>query len=87
MPSVPRATRSTAGFYQYVPTGVPGIAATPGCEAQREGHFCAQTAPAALHQRSVFFQSALAGVPVIIDPLAEPMPAATRLSAAEPLVW
>jgi hypothetical protein len=69
-----------------VPTGVPGIATTPGCEAQPEGHFCAQTAPASLHQRSVFFQSALDGVPVIVDPLAEPAPVAPA-SDAEALVW
>ena len=69
---------TTAGFYQYVPMNVPGITATPGCEVQPEGHYCAQTAPASLHQRSVFFTSALNGVPVIIDPLAEPPPAALQ---------
>jgi hypothetical protein len=78
-------SQTTSGFYQYVPTGVPGIPTTPGCEAQPEGHYCAQTAPPALHQRSVFFQSALEGVPLIIDPLAEPATAAVG-SAAEPIV-
>lgn len=67
---------TTAGFYQYVPIGVPGLPATPGCAGQPEGHYCAQTAPESLHQRSVFFTSAVTGVPVIIDPFAEPMPAA-----------
>jgi hypothetical protein len=66
---------TTAGFYQYVPVGVPGIPVTPGCESQPEGHFCAQIAPASFHQRSVFFQGALTGVPTIIDPLAAPVPA------------
>ena len=77
---------TTSGFYQYVPTGVAGIATTPGCEAQPEGHYCAQSAPASLHQRAVFFQSALEGVPTIIDPLAEPV-AAPMGSAGDPIVW
>lgn len=77
---------TTAAFYQYVPAGVPGIPTTPGCEAQPEGHYCAQSAPASLHQRAVFFQSALEGVPTIIDPLAEPV-AAPRGSAGDPIVW
>ena len=76
---------TTAGFYQYVPAGVPGIAVTPGCESQPEGHYCAQTAPASLHQRSVFFKSALDGVPVIIDPFAEPASVAAVQSSSEPL--
>ena len=78
---------TTAGFYQYVPSGVADIAVTPGCESQPEGHYCAQTAPASLHQRAVLFQSALSGVPVIIDPFAEPAPlAAAVLDEREPLV-
>ena len=76
---------TTAGFYQYVPVGVPGIPETPGCANQPEGHYCSQVAPEALHQRSVFFQSALGGAPTIIDPLAEPMPAAAPVPS-EPLV-
>jgi hypothetical protein len=77
---------TTAGFYQFVPTGIAGIPVTPGCEAQPEGHYCAQTAPAALQQRSVFFQSALQGVPVIVDPFADATPVAPG-SAADPIVW
>jgi hypothetical protein len=76
---------TTAGFYQFVPAGVPGIPETPGCGSQPEGHYCAQTAPAALQQRSVFFQSAQDGVPVIVDPLAEP--GLAPASAGEPIVW
>jgi hypothetical protein len=77
---------TTAGFYQYVPAGVPGIPTTPGCEEQPEGHYCAQSAPASFHQRAVFFQRALTGVPTIIDPLAEPL-AAPVGSAGDPIVW
>jgi hypothetical protein len=77
---------TTAGFYQYVPTGVSGIPSTPGCEEQPEGHYCAQSAPASFHQRAVFFQGALDGVPMIIDPLAEPV-AAPFASAGDPIVW
>jgi hypothetical protein len=62
---------TTAAFYQYVPAGTPGIEVTPGCEFEPEGHYCAQTAPASLRQRAVFFQSALTGVPRIIDPLSD----------------
>lgn len=58
---------TTAGFFQYVPLGVSGLPHTPGCAAQPEGHYCAQTAPEALRQRSAFFTSALEGTPVIID--------------------
>jgi hypothetical protein len=66
---------TTAAFYQYVPTGIPGIDPTPGCVALApssgsEGHFCPQSAAESYRQRAVFFQSALDGVPVIIDPLA-----------------
>jgi hypothetical protein len=37
----------------------------------REGHYCAQAAAESFLQRVTFFTSALTGVPVIIDPLAE----------------
>jgi hypothetical protein len=61
---------TSAAFYQYVPAGVPGITVTPGCESQPEGHFCAQSAPAASAQRVAFFQSAVANAaPTIINPL------------------
>jgi hypothetical protein len=68
------AERSGA-FYQYVPTGVPGIDPTPGCAALSptsggEGHYCAQSAAESFLQRATFFTSALDGVPLIIDPLA-----------------
>jgi len=66
---------TTAAFYQYVPVGVPGIPPTPGCtvlsaRSRSEGHYCAQGAAESRLQRVHFFQSALAGVPRIIDPLA-----------------
>ncbi|HVM97376.1 MAG TPA: hypothetical protein VMT89_13360 [Candidatus Acidoferrales bacterium] len=61
---------TTSAFYQYVPAGVPGIPVTPGCESQPEGHYCAQSAPAASTQRVAFLQSAMgAGAPSIINPL------------------
>jgi hypothetical protein len=61
---------TTAGYYQYVPTGIPGLPNTPGCMFEPEGHFCPQIAPEAIRQRIEFFQSALSGpAPVIIDPL------------------
>ena len=60
---------TSGAFFQFVPVGVPGIAPTPGCEAQPEGHFCAQSAPAAVDQRLEFLGSAAAGeVPNIISP-------------------
>jgi hypothetical protein len=69
-------SQTSAAFFQYVPVGVPGIPPTPGCAAlppssASEGHFCAQSAAESLHQREVFFQSALVGVPRIIDPFSE----------------
>jgi hypothetical protein len=65
---------TTAAFFQYVPVGVPGIDATPGCAVlgETEGHYCAQRAAESLRQRTVFFQSAVReAVPRIIDPFAE----------------
>jgi len=68
---------TTAAFFQYVPVGVDGIAPTPGCAALPisvggEGHYCAQRAAESLHQREVFFQTAVSdGVPTIINPFAE----------------
>lgn len=62
---------TTAGLYQYVPDGIDGIPATPGCAGEREGHFCPQTAPESRRQRADFFTSALTDpAPVIVDPLA-----------------
>jgi hypothetical protein len=69
--------QTTAAFFQYVPVGVEGIDPTPGCvvlppRSANEGHFCAQGAAESLHQRVVFFQSAVNdAVPKIIDPFAE----------------
>lgn len=61
---------TTAAFYQFVPAGVPGIAPTPGCENEPNGHFCAQDAPAAQLQRVLFLRSAVEqAVPTIVDPL------------------
>lgn len=69
---------TTAAFFQYVPVGVPGIPPSPGCTvlsagSAREGHYCAQSAAESLHQRAVFFQSALGDdpAPTIINPYAE----------------
>jgi len=63
---------TTAALYQYVPAGVPGIDATPGCAHESDGHFCPQIAAESYRQRTVFFQSALNGsAPTIIDPLGE----------------
>ncbi|MGH7787859.1 MAG: Ig-like domain-containing protein [Candidatus Binatia bacterium] len=67
---------TTSAFYQYVPVGVEGIDPTPGCvvlspTSANEGHYCAQGAVESFRQRAVFFTSALAGVPVIIDPLTD----------------
>lgn len=55
---------TTAALVQYVPWGAE-VPPSPGCELQPEGHFCAQTSPAARAQRVDFYQSALTGVPVI----------------------
>jgi hypothetical protein len=68
--------RTSAALFQYVPVGVPGILPTPGCvvlapASRIEGHYCAQSAAEALHQREIFLQSALTGVPRIIDPFSE----------------
>ena len=68
--------QTSAALFQYVPTGVPGIPPTPGCAALppssgSEGHYCAQSAAESLHQREVFFQSALSGAARIIDPFSE----------------
>ncbi len=61
---------TTAGFYQFVASGVSGIPPTPGCENEPNGHFCAQDAPAALLQRVLFLRSAVEqAVPTIVDPL------------------
>jgi hypothetical protein len=58
---------TTAGLVQYVPFGIPGLTATPGCGL--EGHFCAQSATDARRQRTAFFRTAVDdGVPSIIDP-------------------
>ena len=76
LPSTGAPLRCDAGrhgaFFQYVPRGLPGLAATPGClqpEWGDNGHRCAHHAAEALHQRRVFFRSALTGAPEIIDPL------------------
>jgi hypothetical protein len=62
---------SSAALFQFVPNGYLGATVTPGCMAsgEVEGHYCAQTAVEALRQRIRFFQTALTGVPEIIDPL------------------
>jgi hypothetical protein len=70
--------RTSAGFYQFVPQGIPGVRPTPGCTTRalskasaQEGHYCVQSAPEALRQRVHFFRSALTDeAPEIIDPVA-----------------
>jgi hypothetical protein len=56
---------TTAAFVQFAPAGIPGVPASPGCEFQDEGHYCAQTAPEARALRAGFYASALEGVPVV----------------------
>jgi hypothetical protein len=61
---------TTAAFYQFVPTGIPGIPPTPGCEFEPNGHYCAQGAQEAIVQRNSFLRSAVENpVPTIRDPL------------------
>jgi hypothetical protein len=68
---------TTAALYQYVPQGVPGVTATPGCKSPplsersaREGHYCAQSSAESIWQRVEFLRSALeGGIPRISDPL------------------
>lgn len=55
----------TGAFAQFVPKGVEGVPETMGCEFEFEGHYCPQTAPSALAQRTAFFLSALEGTPTI----------------------
>lgn len=68
--------RTSAAFFQYTPVGIDGIPPSPGCVvlpeiSAREGHYCAQSAAESLHQRVVFFQSALSDpAPTIINPYA-----------------
>ena len=59
--------QTTSAYAQYVPSGVPGLTTTPGCEIWINGHFCPQTAPAALDQRFRFFESALTDEAPTID--------------------
>jgi hypothetical protein len=63
---------TTAGLFQYVPAGYPGVDPTPTCEMtnQTEGHFCAQIATEAIQQRLEFFRSAQANAaPTIVAPI------------------
>jgi hypothetical protein len=60
---------TTSAYAHYVPTGIPGLDPTPGCAAQPEGHYCAQTAPSAIEQRVLFFQTAVGETaPTIVNP-------------------
>jgi hypothetical protein len=56
---------TSAAFVQFAPKGIPGVPPSPGCLAQSEGHYCAQTAPEARALRRSFYRSAVEGVPVI----------------------
>jgi hypothetical protein len=70
--------RTTAALAQFVPQGVPGVAATPGCSSPplsarsaREGHYCVQNAAEALLQRLVFLETAIThAAPTIVNPVA-----------------
>jgi hypothetical protein len=70
--------RTTAALTQFVPQGVAGIPATPGCaspplsaRSAEEGHYCVQNAAEALLQRLVFLETALTGgAPTILNPVA-----------------
>ncbi|MCP5069304.1 MAG: hypothetical protein GY946_22290 [bacterium] len=55
---------TTSAMVQYAPAGA-AVPPSPGCIGQFEGHYCAQSAPAAVSQRTNFYQSAQVGVPVI----------------------
>jgi hypothetical protein len=67
---------TTAGFFQFVPTGIADVPPTPGCAALHpsigsEGHYCAQDAREAREQRIEFLRSALNhGAPRIVVPIA-----------------
>ena len=69
--------QTTAAFAQFVPQGVAGVPATPGCSSPplsarsaREGHYCVQNAAEALLQRLVFLESAVANAaPTIVNPV------------------
>jgi hypothetical protein len=50
---------TTSAFSQAVPQAYPGLAPTPGCEFEFEGHFCVQIAPSYIDQRVRFFQTAI----------------------------
>lgn len=61
--------QTTSAHSQYVPAGIPGLQATPGCEGESNGHYCAQIAPSAMEQRALFFRSAVdEAVPSIASP-------------------
>jgi hypothetical protein len=67
--------RTTAAFAQFVPQGIAGVAATPGCSSPplsarsaAEGHYCVQNASEALLQRLVFFETAITdAAPTILN--------------------
>jgi hypothetical protein len=61
---------TSAAFVQFAPSGLPGIAPSPLCETQPEGHFCAQRASRAL--RTSFYRAALGEGAPPIGPLAAP---------------
>jgi hypothetical protein len=66
--------QTTSALVQYVPSGVPGLPVSPGCSAlsllsQSEGHFCAQSAAESIQLRVAFLESALSGVPKIMNPV------------------
>jgi hypothetical protein len=61
--------QTTSAHSQYVPAGIPGLQATPGCESESNGHYCVQIAPSAMEQRALFFRSAVdEAVPSIASP-------------------
>ncbi|MEM6536348.1 MAG: hypothetical protein AAF668_01320 [Pseudomonadota bacterium] len=58
---------TTAGFFQFAPSGIVGTPPSPGCAFEPEGHFCAQNGTAAVDQFITFFETALDDEPVIVD--------------------
>jgi len=68
---------TSAGYFQFVPQGIPDVAPTPGCsspplspQSANEGHYCVQNAVEALVQRLVFLESALTDpAPLIVNPM------------------
>lgn len=78
--------QTTAALVQFVPSGIPGIAPSPGCELVREGHRCAQDAPGSREQVVRFLQTARSDTaPTISATVPEPGSGALALAVASGL--